>query len=324
MHSIYQYQEFISDYLQSQYETKEPRNLYEPIHYILKLGGKRMRPVLTLMSAEVFDADYKLALPAALAVEVFHNFSLVHDDIMDEAPLRRGNETVHEKWDTNTAILSGDAMLILAYQYFEKYNTEVFRDLAKLFSKTALEVCEGQQWDVDFETRNDVTIPEYLKMIEYKTAVLVAASMKMGALVAETTTENADLIYDFGLNLGLAFQLQDDFLDCFGNPATFGKQVGGDIIENKKTYLYLKAMEFSSDQEKDQLLHLFSIHPEDNTEKIELVKAIFNKTGASKATQQAIQDYTLKAFDTLQKVGIDNEKKEKLKSFGENLMGRKV
>ena len=324
MHSIYQYQEFISDYLQSQYETKEPRNLYEPIHYILKLGGKRMRPVLTLMSAEVFDADYKLALPAALAVEVFHNFSLVHDDIMDEAPLRRGNETVHEKWDTNTAILSGDAMLILAYQYFEKYNTEVFRDLAKLFSKTALEVCEGQQWDVDFETRNDVTIPEYLKMIEYKTAVLVAASMKMGALVAETTTENADLIYDFGLNLGLAFQLQDDFLDCFGNPATFGKQVGGDIIENKKTYLYLKAMEFSSDQEKDQLLHLFSIHPEDNTEKIELVKAIFNKTGASKATQQAIQGYTLKAFDTLQKVGIDNEKKEKLKSFGENLMGRKV
>lgn len=324
MHSIYQYQEFISDYLQSQYETKEPRNLYEPIHYILKLGGKRMRPVLTLMSAEVFDADYKLALPAALAVEVFHNFSLVHDDIMDEAPLRRGNETVHEKWDTNTAILSGDAMLILAYQYFEKYNTEVFRDLAKLFSKTALEVCEGQQWDVDFETRNDVTIPEYLKMIEYKTAVLVAASMKMGALVAETTTENADLIYDFGLNLGLAFQLQDDFLDCFGNPATFGKQVGGDIIENKKTYLYLKAMEFSSDQEKDQLLHLFSIHPEDNTEKIELVKQIFNKTGASNATQQAIQDYTLKAFDTLQKIGIDNEKKEKLKSFGENLMGRKV
>ena len=324
MHSIYQYQEYISEYLQSQYENKEPRNLYEPIHYILKLGGKRIRPVLTLMSAEVFDADYKLALPAALAVEVFHNFSLVHDDIMDEAPLRRGNKTVHEKWDTNTAILSGDAMLILAYQYFEKYNTEVFRDLAKLFSKTALEVCEGQQWDVDFETRNDVTIPEYLKMIECKTAVLVAASMKMGALVAETSKENADLIYDFGLNLGLAFQLQDDFLDCFGNPETFGKQVGGDIIENKKTYLYLKAIAFSTDQEKAQLLHLFSIQPENNTEKIELVKQIFIQTGASKATQQAIQDYTLKAFETLQKIEIDNEKKEKLQSFGENLMGRKV
>ncbi len=324
MHSIYQYQEFISGYLESQYETKEPRNLYEPIHYILKLGGKRMRPVLTLMSAEVFDADYKLALPAALAVEVFHNFSLVHDDIMDDAPLRRGDETVHEKWNINTAILSGDAMLILAYQYFEKYDTEVFRDLAKLFSKTALEVCEGQQWDVDFETREDVSISEYLKMIEYKTAVLVAAAMKMGAIVAETSKENADLIYDFGLNLGLAFQLQDDYLDAFGNPETFGKQVGGDIIENKKTYLYLKAIEFASQSQKEQLLHLFSIHPNDNIEKIASVKEIFNATGASKATQQAILDFTLKAFDTLQKLQVDNEKKEMLHSFGENLMGRKV
>jgi geranylgeranyl diphosphate synthase, type II len=324
MHSIYQYQEFISDYLQSQYETKEPRNLYKPIHYILDLGGKRMRPVLTLMSAEVFDADFKLALPAALAVEVFHNFSLVHDDIMDDAPLRRGNETVHEKWNVNTAILSGDAMLILAYQYFEQYNTEVFRDLAKLFSKTALEVCEGQQYDVDFETRDDVTIPEYLKMIEYKTAVLVAAAMKMGAIVAETSKENADLIYDFGLNLGLAFQLQDDYLDAFGNPETFGKQVGGDIIENKKTYLYLKAIEFSNEHQKEQLLHLFSIQPEDSSDKIESVKTIFNESGASDATKKAIQDYTLKAFETLQNIGIDNEKKDILRSFGENLMGRKV
>jgi geranylgeranyl diphosphate synthase type II len=193
-----------------------------------------------------------------------------------------------------------------------------------LFSKTALEVCEGQQWDVDFESRTDVTIPEYLKMIEYKTAVLVAAAMKMGALVAETTTENADLIYDFGLNLGLAFQLQDDYLDAFGDPKTFGKQVGGDIIENKKTYLYLKAIEFASASEKEQLLHLFSIQPTENLDKIESVKAIFNATGASKATQQAIQDYTLKAFDTLLNISIDNEKKDILRSFGENLMGRKV
>ena len=324
MHSIYQYQEYVSEYLTEQFSAKEPKNLYEPINYILSVGGKRMRPVLTLMSAEIFDADYKLALPAALAVEVFHNFSLVHDDIMDDAPLRRGNETVHEKWNINTGILSGDAMLILAYQYFENYNTEVFRDLAKLFSKTALEVCEGQQYDVDFETRDDVTIPEYLKMIEYKTAVLVAAAMKMGALVAETSVQNADLIYDFGLNLGLAFQLQDDYLDAFGDPKTFGKQVGGDIIENKKTYLYLKAMEFSTNEEKEQLLHLFSIHPTDNTDKIESVKAIFNSSGASAATQQAIQDYTLKAFETLRNISIDNEKKDILRSFGENLMGRKV
>ena len=193
-----------------------------------------------------------------------------------------------------------------------------------MFSKTALEVCEGQQYDVDFETRDDVTIPEYLKMIEYKTAVLVGAAMKMGAIVAETSSVNADLIYDFGLNLGLAFQLQDDYLDAFGNPETFGKQVGGDIIENKKTYLYLKAMEFSNANQKEQLLHLFSIHPSDNSNKIETIKEIFNSTGASKATKQAIQDYTLKAFATLQKISIDNEKKEKLQSFGENLMGRKV
>ncbi|WP_293890194.1 polyprenyl synthetase family protein [Flavobacterium sp.] len=324
MHSIYQYQEFISDYLQLQSKTKEPKNLYEPIHYILGLGGKRMRPVLTLMSAEVFDTDYKKALPAALAVEVFHNFSLIHDDIMDDAPLRRGKETVHEKWNVNTGILSGDAMLIQAYQYFEHYEPTVFRDLAKLFSKTALEVCEGQQWDIDFENREDVTIAEYLKMIEYKTAVLVAAAMKMGAIIAETSVENANLIYDFGLNLGLAFQLQDDYLDAFGDPETFGKQLGGDIIENKKTYLYLKAVEFASVEQNEQLMHLFSIQPDDNTDKITSVKEIFDATGASKATQNTIQEYTLKAFDTLQNINIDNEKKDKLQSFGENLMGRKV
>jgi geranylgeranyl diphosphate synthase type II len=324
MHSINQYQEFIADYLESQYETKEPRNLYEPIHYILGLGGKRMRPVLTLMSAEVFDADYKKALPAALAVEVFHNFSLIHDDIMDDAPLRRGNVTVHEKWDINTGILSGDAMLILAYQYFEKYEPAIFRDLAKLFSKTALEVCEGQQWDVDFETRTDVSIPEYLKMIQYKTAVLVAAAMKMGAIIAETSEDNANLIYDFGLNLGLAFQLQDDYLDAFGNPETFGKQVGGDIIENKKTYLYLKALEFASNDQAKKLVELFSIHPQDSSDKIEAVKEIFVASGAAQETKNAIQDFTFKAFDTLQNISIDNDKKEMLRAFGENLMGRKV
>ena len=324
MHSIYQYQEFISDYLKSQYEIKEPKNLYEPIHYILDLGGKRIRPVLTLMTAEIFDASYKKALPAALAVEVFHNFSLVHDDIMDDAPLRRGQATVHEKWDINTGILSGDAMLILAYQYFEKYEPKIFRKLAKLFSKTALQVCEGQQWDVDFEIRDDVTIPDYLKMIEYKTAVLVAAAMKMGAIIAQTSKENAKLIYDFGLNLGLAFQLQDDYLDAFGDPETFGKQVGGDIIENKKTYLYLKAVEFSSKEEAQQLTHLFSIQPDDNSDKISSVKEIFNSSGASKATQDAIQEFTFKAFEIVEKMNIDNDKKSILRTFGENLMGRKV
>jgi geranylgeranyl diphosphate synthase type II len=324
MHDISQYQDFFITYLESQSITKEPKNLYEPIEYILGLGGKRMRPVLTLMAAEVFNTDYKIALPAAMAVEVFHNFSLVHDDIMDDAPLRRGKVTVHEKWNINTGILSGDAMLILAYQYFEQYEPTVFRDLAKLFSKTALEVCEGQQWDVDFEERNNVTIPEYLKMIEYKTAVLVAAAMKMGAIVAKTSEKEAGLIYDFGLNLGLAFQLQDDYLDAFGDPKTFGKQVGGDIIVNKKTYLYLKALEFSSDEKAAELQKLFSLQLEDNAEKIATAKAIFNESGASKATQEAIEMYTFKAFETLEKMEINAEKKGILRTFGENLMGRKV
>ncbi|GEL10688.1 geranylgeranyl diphosphate synthase, type II [Flavobacterium glycines] len=324
MHAVSQYQEFVAEYLQSQLEIKEPKNLYEPIQYILGLGGKRIRPVLTLMSAEVFDVSYEKALPAALAVEVFHNFSLVHDDIMDDAPLRRGNVTVHEKWNINTGILSGDAMLILAYQYFEKYEPVIFRDLAKLFSKTALEVCEGQQWDVDFESRIDVTIPEYLKMIEYKTAVLVAAAMKMGAIIAETSSENADLIYDFGLNLGIAFQLQDDYLDAFGNPETFGKQVGGDIIENKKTYLYLKGMEFANGVDKQELADLFSVQMEENVAKIAQVKEIFLNSGAANATQKAIEAYTFKAFETLEKMDISAEKKHILRVFGEGLMGRKV
>lgn len=324
MHDISQYQDFFIEYLNKQNIHKEPANLYEPIEYILGLGGKRMRPVLTLMAAEVFNTDYKAALPAAMAVEVFHNFSLVHDDIMDDAPLRRGQITVHEKWNLNTGILSGDTMLILAYQYFEQYEPVVFRDLAKLFSKTALEVCEGQQWDVDFETRKNVTIPEYLKMIEYKTAVLVAAAMKMGAIVAKTSEKEGDLIYDFGLNLGLAFQLQDDYLDAFGDPETFGKQVGGDIIENKKTYLYLKALEFSTPEKASELQKLFSLQLEDNSEKIETAKAIFNESGASGATQKAIEMYTFKAFDTLEKMDINAEKKDILRTFGENLMGRKV
>ncbi|WP_129752207.1 polyprenyl synthetase family protein [Flavobacterium beibuense] len=324
MQQIGHYQQVISDYFNTLQVVKDPVNLYEPVKYILSLGGKRMRPVLTLMSAEIFNADCREALPAAVAVEIFHNFSLVHDDIMDDAPLRRGNETVHEKWNINTGILSGDAMLIMAYRYFEEYEPETFRSLAKLFSKTALEVCEGQQWDVDFEERNDVTIPEYLKMIEYKTAVLVAAAMKMGGIVAKTSVENCDLIYDFGLNLGIAFQLQDDYLDAFGDPATFGKQVGGDIIENKKTYLYLKALQKADDTSRKQLTELFSMQPVDSAEKIELVKNIFTTSGADAETRKAIEEYTHKAFDTLAQLDIEENKKAMLRAFGENLMQRKV
>ncbi len=324
MQPVVFYHKHFTAYLEENIQSKEPNGLYNPILYILNLGGKRIRPVLTLLTAEIFGKSYQEALPAALAVEVFHNFSLVHDDIMDDAPLRRGKETVHEKWNLNTGILSGDAMLILAYQYFEKYNPEIFQALAKLFSKTALAVCEGQQWDVDFEVRDDVTIAEYLKMIEYKTAVLVAAAMKMGAIIAQTSEENCQKIYDFGLNLGIAFQLQDDYLDAFGNPETFGKQVGGDIIENKKTYLYLKALELASAEEKNSLLDLYSIQPNDNSEKIASVKEIFMQTKAAQFTQEAIALFTEKAFAVLETLEIGEEQKSVLRKFGESLMKRDV
>ncbi|WP_088323876.1 polyprenyl synthetase family protein [Polaribacter tangerinus] len=321
---ILHYQKDFLEFLNNKEWVREPKNLYEPIDYILQLGGKRIRPILTLMAADIFSDDYKKALPAALAIEVFHNFTLVHDDIMDAAPLRRGKATVHEKWDVNTGILSGDAMLILAYQYFENYNPEVFHQLAKLFSKTALEVCDGQQLDVDFETRNDVTIPEYINMIRLKTSVLVAAALKMGAIVAETNTENANLIYDFGLNLGLAFQLQDDFLDTFGNPETFGKQVGGDIIENKKTYLYLKALEVANEEDKGKLSYYYRRKLKENTVKIADVRRIFEQNNIPKLIKVAIEQYTNNAFDTLTKMDISDSSKTNLKNFGLWLMNRSV
>lgn len=324
MLSIEAYRKEFVDYLNWFTTLKEPKNLYEPLQYFLRLEGKRLRPVLTLMTTEIFDVDYLKALNAALAVEVFHNFSLIHDDIMDDAPLRRGKETVHEKWDINTGILSGDAMLIMAYRLFENYEADTFRSLAKLFSKTALQVCEGQQYDIDFETRDDVTIPEYLKMIEYKTAVLIGTAMQMGAIVANASETEQICIYEYGKNLGIAFQLLDDYLDAFGDPETFGKQVGGDIIENKKTYLYLKALEFSSDENKKELIRLFSFSSDDNKAKIETVKQFFVSSGSVKETKTQIQNYTNKALSVLQHLNISEEKKAVLKQFGEDLMSRNV
>ena len=324
MQGIEKYSGTLQNYLDEVITLKEPKQLYEPIKYIVSLGGKRLRPVLTLLSCDIFNADFKKALPAALALELFHNFSLIHDDIMDEAPLRRGKETVHQKWNLNTGILSGDAMLILAYQLFEEYEPNMFQDLAKLFSKTALQVCEGQQYDVDYETRNDVTIPDYIKMIDYKTAVLLGASMKMGAIVANASEECKTNSYDFGRNLGIAFQLQDDYLDAFGNPETFGKQIGGDIIANKKTFLYIKAIQNSSENDKVLLEKLFSEKPKDPTSKIKTVLEIYNISGATKETLNEISTYTQKANMILNKLDISEENKEILLSFGEKLMKRNV
>ena len=321
---IEKYSIVLQEYLSEVISDREPKQLYEPIQYILSLGGKRLRPVLTLMTCHFFKDDFKKAIPAAVALELFHNFSLIHDDIMDNAPLRRGKITVHEKWDLNTGILSGDAMLILAYQLFEGYQAEIFQELAKLFSKTALEVCEGQQYDVDFETRNDVSIKEYLMMIEYKTSVLIGAAMKMGAIIGEASESCKEGCYNFGRDIGIAFQLQDDYLDAFGDPKTFGKQVGGDIIANKKTFLYIKALQNCTPSEAIELEQLFNDIPKDPSNKINRVKQLFESTGAAQETKNEIENYTQKAISVLETIAIEEEHKNTLRAFGEMLMKRKV
>lgn len=317
------YKSVFLKYLDKKIRAKEPANLYEPITYILNLGGKRLRPILTLMTCEAFGGKLEDALDAALAVEIFHNFSLVHDDIMDEAPVRRGKATVHKKWDINTGILSGDAMMILAYQFFESYEPTKFRELARLFSKTALEVCEGQQYDIDFETRNDVTIPEYLKMIEYKTAVLVAAALKMGAIVAGTSEKDAQLIYDYGINLGIAFQLQDDYLDVFAD-ADFGKQKAGDIIENKKTWLYLKSLELSLGNDRSLLEELYENKTIDDESKIDKVVSLFNKYKIPNLIKTEIAKYTKDAYQAISSANIDYKAKKSFIDLGMFLMNRTV
>jgi geranylgeranyl diphosphate synthase type II len=324
MEQLEKYSKALAVRLEKSLQVKEPVQLYEPLSYIVSLGGKRLRPILTLMSCEFFGSHFEKAMDAALAVELFHNFSLIHDDIMDDAPLRRGEVTVHEKWDVNTAILSGDAMLILAYQFFENYKSSLFQELAKLFSKTALQVCEGQQYDVDFETRDDVSLSEYIKMIDYKTAVLVGASMKMGAIVAEASDSCQENIYTFGRNLGIAFQLQDDYLDAFGNPKNFGKQLGGDIITNKKTILYLLAMEKGTATQINELSGLYSIQPEDPADKIKNVMEIFEATGAAQLTRNEIERYTQKANDVLDQIAISPKDKQALRDFGDQLMKRTI
>jgi len=316
------YRESFLSFLEKEVLVKEPVNLYEPIDYILQLGGKRVRPLLVLMSINAFDKDYKQGLHAALAIEVFHNFTLLHDDIMDAAPLRRGKLTVHEKWDVNTAILSGDAMMILANQYLDIYPGVTYKKLMQLFQQTALEVCEGQQYDMDFEKRDDVTIPEYIEMIKLKTSVLVAAALKMGAIISEASEEDANALYEYGLNLGLAFQLQDDYLDAFGDPKTFGKQIGGDIIENKKTFLVLKAQESLSGNDLAVFKSYYTDEVLDLDKKVKDVKSLFVKSGAVEAIKQEITTYTDKAFKVLNSVNISEDAKNQLIGFGNYLMNR--
>ena len=320
--NIKDYKSAFLDHMSQRVKASEPIGLYEPVVYIMNLGGKRLRPILTLMSCALFDGDYKKALDASLAIEMFHNFSLVHDDIMDNAPLRRGKVTVHEKWNLNTGILSGDAMLVLANQLFESYDVVIYKSLMKIFNDTALKVCEGQQLDIDFETRDDVSIAEYLKMIAFKTAVLVAASLKMGALIAETSANEAQKIYDYGLNLGIAFQLQDDFLDVFGTD-DFGKKRAGDIIENKKTWMYLKTLSVAETDDKNRLTLLYSTKMSD-AQKIEQVVQLFEKYEIPTLIKAEIQSYTKKAFENCNELDISNDHKKVLIDFGTMLMDRKI
>lgn len=321
---ITSYQTTFLDYLSLQFKEEKPAGLYNPMRYILELGGKRIRPVLALIAADAVGGDIKKALPAALAVEVFHNFSLVHDDIMDEAPLRRGKATVHEKWDANTGILSGDVMLVKAYQCLDAYPAELFKELTQLFSQTAKEVCEGQQYDMDFPQQDNVSQAEYLQMIKNKTAVLLGCSLQMGAMIGGLSREESQPFYDFGIELGLAFQLQDDYLDAFGDPLTFGKQVGGDIIENKKTLLYLLALEKGDKVQQAELEELFSSQPQDPRDKIATVKTLFKATKADLAIQQLMAQYTDKALLEVEKFAVSKKKKDLFKQFAKALMERKL
>ncbi len=310
MKSIKELQQIIEKELTGIYYPENPADLYAPINYVLDLGGKRMRPILLLLAHQIFNQNLNTAIKPALGIEIFHNFTLLHDDIMDDAPLRRGRQTVHEKWSPNVAILSGDTMLVQAYQLMSEAPSEVLKKSLDVFSKTAIEVCEGQQWDMDFEERDDVTIPEYLKMIEYKTAVLLAGALKIGALTGGANEEQAQHLYDFGRNMGIAFQLKDDLLDVFGDQDKFGKQVGGDILSNKKTYLYLQSLAIAEGKQKEELEYWFASKEYEAKQKIKAVKALYESLEIKKITTDLMYEYHQKAMTHLQviegtKIGLE-------------------
>lgn len=323
MRSLNQYHVIFQDYLAKNTFSLSPSELYEPANYILSLGGKRLRPLLVLLGCELFDEDIDKALPAAMSVEVFHNFTLLHDDIMDAAPLRRGKPTVHIQYNVNAGILSGDVMLIYAYDFLTKVgNQDIVPKLIKIFNKMAIEVCEGQQYDMNFEIRNDVTIEEYLKMINLKTSVLIAAAFQMGALIGGASDEEAKNLYEFGRNVGMAFQIQDDILDTYGDPEKFGKKVGGDIIQNKKTYLVLKSYELANASQYDALHQLMKTQTLDEIQKIETVKNIFNDLGIREEADKMMTDYLNKAFKNIEDIPLSMERKNYLKTWANDLMIR--
>lgn len=319
MKSILELQELIEAELAGISYPEKPADLYAPIDYVLGLGGKRMRPILLLLAHQLYKSDLQQAIKPALGIEVFHNFTLLHDDIMDAAPLRRGQQTVHEKWNPNVAILSGDTMLVQAYQLVAEAPSNVLKKALDVFSRTAIEVCEGQQYDMDFEERDDVSIAEYIQMIEYKTAVLLAGALKIGALTGGATSEEANHLYEFGRNIGIAFQLKDDLLDVFGDQDKFGKQVGGDILSNKKTFLYLKSLADAKGAQKVALEQWFSSKEFDAQEKVQAVKAIYADLQIEQQTTEKMQSYYEIAMQHLSAVSGD---KTGLEQFANMLMVR--
>jgi geranylgeranyl diphosphate synthase type II len=320
MHSILELQDIIEKAIKKVQYPSEPARLYEPISYIMSLGGKRIRPVLLLLSTELFNNDVTIALEGALAIETFHNFTLIHDDIMDNAPIRRGKDTVHVKWGVNNAILSGDAMMVEANRHMTRLETSVLKDVLTCFNDTASGVCEGQQLDMEFEQRSDVSIDDYINMIRLKTAVLVGGCMKIGAIIGGASKEDANLLYDFGVNFGLAFQLQDDILDVYGDPLKFGKQVGGDIISNKQTFLLLKLKELANKEDLNMLQQLSA--EENAAAKVAAVTALYNRYHIREIAGREMERRADIAFTSLDQVSIAKDRKAELDQLARSLINR--
>ena len=321
MTPIQDLQVLIDDAFSSIQFPAEPADLYNPITYTLGLGGKRLRPLLVLASCQMFGGEITEAINPAIGIELFHNFTLLHDDIMDQAPLRRGKETVYKKWNSNVAILAGDTMFAVANKYMLRTRPQAISQVVELFNQTAIEVCEGQQYDMDYENRANITIADYLEMIRLKTAVLLAASLKTGAIIAGAAAVDCDYIYQFGINIGLAFQLKDDLLDVYGIQEKFGKVSGGDIIAGKKTYLYLKALE-SAGSQTDYFRSLYESHDTDSAEKVKRVKEIFSQLNIEMHTRELIEDYYQKALRDLSSISLPEEAMEALSEYTAGLMER--
>jgi len=322
LHSIKYFQKLFNEGLALEDFNKQPIELYNPISYTLSLGGKRMRPVLALLACDLFNGNIEDAIKPAIGIELFHNFTLLHDDIMDNAPIRRGKETVFKKWNQSIAILSGDTMFAMAYEYLMKTDIKFSRRIFWVINQTSRQVCEGQQYDMNFENKKDVSINEYLNMIRLKTAVLLAASLKIGAIIGGANEKDADYLYNFGINIGMLFQIKDDLLDTFGEEEKFGKKSGGDIVSNKKTYLFLKAIELAEGNDFKELISYFDGSDFDENEKISAVIEIYKRLKIDELANTEMDNYFNKAIENLNLISVVDENKKVLRSFAEKLMSR--